>query len=205
MMLKYLRSKEFATLYLVFLSLTTLVAWVNANPPKAEQFASVSVLGPSKTAAQYFPNNSSQIKTGEVINWYIQVYNHMESAELFFLNIKIGNQSLTDTPNAPTNTPSAGFTILQSYQVVLNNDTWIVPLQWWVVNNTINGNSVVIGALQVNTSTAPAIGISAVFGKNFRIIIELWSYDVQLHEFLFSFRSGGVVYSLWNQQWFDLT
>src|SRR6266571_3556391 len=62
------RSREFVVSYLVFLVLTSTIAWVVANPPRIDQFSSVSVLGPDMTAASYFPGNSTTVAPNVQVN-----------------------------------------------------------------------------------------------------------------------------------------
>ncbi len=195
-------NREFLTLFLAFLVLTSLVAWVTANPPANEDFASVSTLGSRMSAASYFPNDITTVSLSEQIQWDVQVYNHLGSTQLFALYIKLANLTIS-SPNATSNTPSGGFLLVQYYRAMLNNETWNLPLTWSISSETSGSGMTSIQSMLVNNTPVSVSGVSALNGKNFRIVIELWSYDVQTHSFLFSFIARGTLDSTFNQVWFN--
>jgi hypothetical protein len=202
MRLTLIRSREFLTLFLAFLVLTSLVAWVVANPPTNEDFASISVLGSRMNTVSYFPNNITTVFLNEPIQWNVQVYNHMSTTQLFAVYIKLANVTAT-SPNATSNTPSGGSLLLQSHRAVLRNETWNLPLAWSVTSETSVSGTTKIQSMTINNALVPGIDLSAVGGTNFRIVIELWSYDVQTHSFLFSFMTRTGLNSVFNQIWFN--
>jgi uncharacterized membrane protein len=196
-----LNRKEIVTIFLGSLILTSLLAWVSATPPRTEQFASVSVLGSRMTVANYFPNNVATVTLNEQIGWNLQVYNHMGTSQLFLLKVILANTTITG-PDAARNIPTQGSLLMQSFRVVLNNETWSLPLQWSITGETNAGGSTTIQTMMVNNNPVNG-GISAVNGKSFRIVLELWSYDTQEHNVIFSFEVSGVLNSIFNQVWFN--
>lgn len=207
MSIELIRTKEFAWLFLALLSLTSITAWVVANPPLQEQFASISILGKDMAATNYFPGSNSSILLQEVIQWNVEVYNHLGSAQLFLLRMKLANQT-TSGPDATTNTPSSGKVLIQTYRAVLGNETWNIPIDWLVSSftntTTPQGSLISIESIEANGQVTNATTISAIGGKNFRMVLELESYDLQTSSFVFSFRSNGTVRSVWDQIWFSL-
>ncbi len=202
MRLTVIWSKEFLTLFLAFLVLTSLVAWVTANPPSNEDFASVGTLGSNMNAASYFPNDVTTVSLNEQIQWNVQVYNHMGTTQLFAVYVRLANLTIT-SPNATSNTPSGGFLLLQYYRAMLNNETWNVPLKWSISSEIIGSGTTSIQSMILNNTPVSVAGVSALSGRNFRIVIELWSYDVQTHSFLFSFTARGALDSTFDQIWFN--
>lgn len=196
------RSRHFVSTYLVFLALTTTTAWVVANPPRLEEFVSLSVLSRDLTGTGFFSDNTSTVRTGELVAWNIQVYNHMGTTQLMLVDVKLSNETLPG-PDAKTNSPSYGVSLFQIVDAVLSNQTWNMPLQWSILDQTQNG-AVVIQSMQVNNQTVSGLDVSATSGKNFRIVVELWTYDVQTHSFLYSLRSNGEIRSVWVQLWFNV-
>jgi len=79
-MIELVRSKEFAWLFLLFLSLTSVTAWVVANPPMQDQFASISVLGTDMTATNYFPAGNSTITPQEAVQWNLRTRRSLDLA-----------------------------------------------------------------------------------------------------------------------------
>jgi len=206
-MIELVRSKEFAWLFLLFLSLTSVTAWVVANPPMQDQFASITVLGTDMTATNYFPAGNSTITPQEAVQWNVFVYNHLGTAQLFLLTMKLANQTISG-PSSPTNTPNAGKILMQTYRAVLGNETWNIPINWFVDSftntTTPQGNTIGIDSVNVNGQLTNGTMISANGGQNFRIVLELEAYDFQTGSFVFSFRSNGTVRSVWDQIWFSL-
>ncbi len=93
--------------------------------------------------------------------------------------------------------------LFQSYRAMLSNETWNLPLSWSITSETSVSGTTKIQSMMINNALVPGTDVSAVNGKNFRIVIELWSYDVQTHSFLFSFMTRGVLDSAFNQIWFN--
>lgn len=204
------RTREFLTLFVVFSAIASLVAWVSTNPPATEQFASISVVGPANNTSTYFPGNNRTVKVNEPISWNVQVYNHMGSSLLFQLIIKLANRTMSG-PDPASNTPTnrSAPILFQEYHVVLSNETWSFPVQWSITNRTFTGSSVTIHSMNVNGVPISNIETSASIvdnnnGNNFRVVIELWSYDVQSHGFLFSYLTNRSPSSVFNQVWFNV-
>ncbi len=191
---------------MVFLVLTSTIAWVVANPPRIDQFSSVSVLGPDMTAASYFPGNSTTVAPNAQINWTVRVYNHMGSVQLFLLQVLLSNLTIYG-PNPTNNVPSErslAAPLFNATRAVQDNETWILPLQWSIVDDPSVGGTTTIQTMWINNlPLAVNPLVSASGGMNFRIVIELWSYDTQLRDFIFSFTSNGSVASVFDQIWFD--
>ncbi len=197
------RSREFVATYLVFLVLAVAVAWVAENPPQVDQFSSISVLGPAATPTEYFPGNDANVTRNEIVQWNVQVYNHMGSTQLFLVRIKLGNFTTLYGPNATSNIPSQGPILLDTYRAVLNNQTLTLPFQWSIDNDTSTGGTTTIQTMTVNDTALSGVDVSAQGGANFRIVIELWTYDLQTHDFVFSFTSNGSLDSVFDQVWFN--
>lgn len=199
-------NREFATLLLVFLVLASLVAWVVANPPVNEDFASISVLGSRMTAAFYFPNNDTTVVTNEPIQWYVQVYNHERDLQLFSVYVILANLTTT-SPNATSHTPSGGTMLAQYYRAMQNGETWTIPLSWSITNRTITPgivtNTTTINRVTVNNQVVNSADVSAIGGANFRIVIELWSYSAQSRSYTFSYIANGLLDSVFDQIWFN--
>lgn len=199
------KTKELVSAYLIFLALTSVVAWVAAHPPRVEEFSSISVLGETMNATNYFPNNTTSVPLNQQISWVVQVYNHMGSVQLYQVKVSVTNTTINGQPagpNATSHTPSQGDKLLEIYRVLLNGESWNLPLQWSITQETNGGGVTTIQTIRVNNNPVP-VGISAVSGKDFRIVIELWSYDTETHDFIFSFTGNGILYSVFNQIWFD--
>lgn len=203
------RSREFLSLFLAFVALVSLVAWVSANPPATEQFASISLLGTNNDTSSYFPNNNRNVALNQPVSWRVQVYNHMGSSQLFQLRIKLANRTISGPD--PTLSPPAwsdGPVMFNATRAMLHNETWTFPLQWSITNRTIAGQTVTINSMLVNNQAANSTNVAASIvpnSNNYRIIVELWSYDIPTRGFLFSYLSAGTPYGTFDQVWFSVT
>ena len=186
---------------MIFIAVTSLVAWVTLNPPQGEQFASISVLNQNMEAYDYFPANTTTVQENLLVSWNIQVYNHMGTVQYILIIIRLSNATLSG-PNATARIPGSGPIIANFTRVAMVGETWNVPLQWSIVNDT-TGSLSEIQTVKVNNQASNP-NLSSVNGKNYRIVIELWTYDVEIHGFIFSYRSQGMVTSIWNQLWFNV-
>ena len=199
------KSREFVAVYLVFLVLALAVAWVAENPARIDEFTSISVLGTAATPTAYFPGNIANVSLNEVVHWNVQLYNHMGSTQLYLVRIKLGNFTTSYGPNATSNSPSQGPILLDTYRAVQENNTLTLPFQWSISNDTSLAGTTTIQAMTINNSVLNGIRVSSREGAGFRIVIELWTYDLQTHDFVFSFTSYGSLYSVFDQVWFNAT
>ena len=96
--------------------------------------------------------------------------------------------------------------LAQYYRAMQNGDTWTVPLSWSITNESKTptpSNTTTIESVTVNNQAVNNTNISAIGGTNFRIVIELWSYSIVTHSYIFSFLSNGVLDSVFDQVWFN--
>ena len=112
----------------------------------------------------------------------------------------------TTSPNATSNTPSGGTMLAQYYSSMQNGDTWTIPLSWSITNESKTltpSNTTTIESVTVNNQVVNNTNISAIGGTNFLIVIEIWSYSIVTHSYIFSFLSNGVLDSVFDQVWFS--
>jgi hypothetical protein len=201
-----LLNREFLTLLLAFLVIASAVAWVVENPPRNEDFASISVLGPRMDASVYFPNNDTTVTKNEPIQWYVQVYNHEKDLQLFSVYVLLANLTTT-SPNATSNTPSGGPLLAHYYRAMEKDETWTIPLSWSITNETtVSGTTTIKNVMingKINDTNISALPTVTVPPLRFRMVIELWSYSVESQSYIFSFISNGILDSQFNQIWFN--
>jgi hypothetical protein len=204
--------KEFLATFLTFLALATLIVWLSVNPPAIEQFASLSVIGPTGNAGSYFTSNDSRIVgINQTVSWNIQVYNHMGSSQLFLVYVFLENRTISG-PDASTNTSTdrtlTPLPLVQEYHAVSNDETWNFQFQWALTNKTSSPSSVTIHTMNVNGRQVQNLDVSGSTvnptANNFRLVIELWSYNIPTHGFLFSYVNGKSLNSVFNQIWFTV-
>ena len=193
---------------LVFALIATIVtsgvAYRTLNSGPAEQFFAMWILGSSGLAENYYPNNNSTLVQGKQLNWTLGVYNHMGDLEYVVVRVKLLNSTLA-SPNELTGTPSPVDEIFEFSRILVDNETWSIPFVWRILNITQQGQSLLVTGLSINqTSLIGNLG-SATSGVNFRLVFELWSYDVNSSNSTFSWNAQGTTHSVWTQIWFNAT
>jgi len=189
---------------LVLLSAITLLARVPSNYTYDQYFA-LYTLGATGTAEHYFPGDVTDILPGATMSWYVGVYNHMGSVELVKVLIKILNGTMIG-PDQLNNMPSGRGAFYEMTRLLVINATWTIPLSWRVFNATKTPNATTIHSMVLNGYVLTEnVEVSALYGYDFRIVVELWVYDEASGNFGFAWDANGVERSVWNQLWFNMT
>jgi uncharacterized membrane protein len=182
---------------------TTGAAYETLHPTLNEQFFAMWILGSKGLTSNYYPNDNANISMGEPVNWTLGVYNHMGGLEYVIVRVKLINSTLP-APNGFNGTASPVPELLEFRRMIIDNDTWSIPFVWKLSNLTRQGPSVIINGLSVNQTALNGFLGSATYGRNFRLVFELWFYD-ETGEPSFSWSSGGTLRSVWTQIWFNAT
>jgi hypothetical protein len=192
--------------FFIVITLVTLsFTFVSLSPKPSDNFMALFTLDKDGKTLNYYPNNDTDLRPGEELQWYVGVYNHMGSIQYIALRFKLLNNTLKP-PDITQNTPSPSPPFIEIRHVLLNNETWITPVDWSIANATgaqgdVRINSVAFNALNITEN----LGVSAERGYNFRIVMELWVYSPESGQFLFTWMSGNQTDSAWNQLWFNST
>lgn len=193
---------------LVFALITTVatssVAYTTLFPRPGEQFFAMWVLGSRGFAQDYYPNDNSTLAAGELVDWTLGVYNHMNQLEYIVIRVKLLN-STSVSPDELTGTPSPVPEVFEVSRILLANETWSIPFAWRIMNLTLRDQSLLISGLSLNgTLLSGSLG-SAISGINFRLVFELWFYDQNSNALTFTWNANGVNHSVWTQIWFNAT
>ncbi len=191
--------------FIIITVLTSSVVWVSLNPRPSEQFMAIFTLGENGMAEHYYPNDNPNLNLQEPLQWYVGVYNHMNSIELISIRFKLINTTLP-APDDQTHTPSSAPAFTEIHRLLLNNETWMIPIAWEITNASFVGDSVVINSLSMNGAPITSnLAVSAQGGRNFRIIIELWTFEPETQQYEFGWRTENETRVAWNQIWFNTT
>jgi len=196
--------KHFFFAFVTILIIFSTVAYIATTPTPREQFFQLYVLDANKKTEEYYPNNDRNIPVNTSVNWNIGVTNLMDSIQIAQIRVKIGNQTLT-SPNEKTATASELPTIAEFRRVLLDNQTWEFPSSWQILEADTKSDSVYITIMVNDEEPIRISNVAAFKGKNFRIIIELWTFDKDSGSFIFGWREGGQRKTAWLQLWFNAT
>ena len=204
---KPLRSRQFLITLAILTATSMSIAYVASIPRDYERFISLSILGRNMMASDYYPSNNPDIKLGDEVKWYIQVYNRMGSAEYIAIRIKVLNAEMP-VPNDNMHTPSPVKHVYETKHIVAHDSTLTIPLRWSITSisrEEVNGITYVVLKEMVINGEKISTDVKSKDGKDFRIVIELWRYNPESKTFEFSWLdSMNERRSVWNQIWFNV-
>jgi uncharacterized membrane protein len=191
-------------LFIVLVVISESGAFLATTPPPPERFFQFYVLDSNKLAADYYPQNNTNLRVASPISWYLGVTNFMGNVQLVEIRLKLGNETTT-SPNDTSNAPSSAPELIAFDRFLMNNEAWEFPLVWNISNATSIDGSTRVLTLQINNETYQISGWSASNGYNFRLIFELWTWQTDRNEFEFGWNTNGERQDMWLQVWFNMT
>lgn len=200
-------SKGFRWSVVVFVAVTLIytgAAYVYVTPPPRESLFRLYVLGEEQMFEHYFPDENATVKPGVVLRWYVGVTNLMGSVQCVAVKAKLGNAT-TQSPNGADGTPAPVPALIELRRVLLNNETWEIPLAWKVTEVRQDGDVVSL-VLDMNGVEVEPI-VHAISGDNFRVMFELWTLTPGSGDMSLGWidRSSGERRATWLQVWFNVT
>jgi uncharacterized membrane protein len=205
--MSYLSSQNRRTLITVFITLLIIcemLAYVATTPRPREQFFQLYILGAHHMAADYYPNNNTDISIGEAVTWYLGVTDNMGSVQLVSVRVKIGNQTIKP-PDDQNGIESPAPLVAEYVRVLQDNETWETPFVWTITDAVSTGNSTRLLTLQFDNETYKLQDSTASGGRNFRLIFELWTLQLDTDTFQFGWVANGEHRVAWLQVWFNMT
>jgi hypothetical protein len=180
------------------------VAYGVLNPAPSEQFYAMYILGSNGLAEHYYPNDNPNLTVGEPVNWTIGVYNHMGSLQYVVVSVKLLNSTLR-SPDELSGTPSSVAPVTEYVRVLVNNETWTMPFVWKLLGVRSSVGRILITGISINQVTFTGDLVEAVSGINYRLVFELWFYDITTNGLVFSWHTQSGPHSVWTQIWFNVT
>ncbi len=199
-----LYSRRFLLVFLVLFALLLAVTYVVLyNPQPVARQLSLSILSANLTTDDYFSSDNSTIDAGNPSRWYASVHNGVGSPEYVALRIKLLNSS-QPIPDDISVSPSPGSTVYEIKQMIENNSTLVVPLEWSITDVRKVANNTIIERLNINNNDIENLHVASPYGMNFRFILELWKYDPNMKDFTYIWSDGQNKRGVWSQIWFNL-
>ena len=171
-------------------------------PSRDEPFFALAVLGEEGMAEHYYPDDDPQIEVGEEVNWTLYLYNHMGKAQYVAVRVKFLNSTML-APNSTSVSPSPAPVVFEVRRVLLDNETWLFPFFWAVLDVEQIDDFLEIRSLYLNDEVIDTHTI-AMQGYSFRVIFELWVYDKDFEDLRFGWVNGDEMRCTWNQIWFNV-
>jgi hypothetical protein len=128
----------------------------------------------------------------------------MNSIQYVEVKVKLANLTMA-SPNDTTVEPSPIASLVEFQRVIANNETWEFPLSWAINDAYGEGDMIYIRGMTVNNESITPLDTGAQLGGNFRIIIELWTFNPDQNNFVFGWSDNGARRCAWLQFWFNET
>lgn len=171
-------------------------------PSRDEPFFALAVLGEEGMAEHYYPDDDPSIGVGQAVRWAVYVYNHMGETQYVAVRVKLLNSTML-APNSKSCTPSPAPVVYEFRRVLLDNETLLVPFSWSILDVELVGDSLDVRSISVNGDSIVTHAV-ALYGFDYRLVLELWVYDKGLGDFRFGWGYGDEVRCAWNQIWFNV-
>jgi uncharacterized membrane protein len=197
-----IRSRRFIAIFIILSAIYISIAYATLSFRDSEEFISMSTLGSNMLAGDYYPNSNSNIKIGNELRWFVEIYNRMDKAEYIAIRVKILN-STDIAPNDNEHAPSPINHIYEIKKVIKSNETLTFPLTWRIDAIERDDRYVIIKKININNNDIE-INTRSIDGNNFRIVLELWVYNPENNTFEFAWRANNNINSVWNQLWFNV-
>ena len=190
-----------ATYLVVFLSLTTIftsATFYIISPKPAQSYMGFGVYSQQGLQA-YVPGNMT-ITPPQTLNWNLTVANRTGREQFIMVIVRIGN-STTFSPNVTspaTPLPELG----RIDRFVSDGETSNINFTWTVESTNQTGDLVFLN-LQINGQSVSSAPIGSVPGSNFRLIFELWTFDLSTGSFEYGYPGEFAQIGTWLQVWFS--
>jgi len=203
-------SEDMKRAVVVFISaiiIFSALAYVAVTPRPKEQFFQLYVLGETRMAERYYPDDNPNIPVGRLVKWYMGATNFMGSIQYVVIKVKLGNSTIK-APDDINYTPSPAPVLHEFGRVLMDNETWEFPFAWIIEEVREDGNATYATVLVINVKDGVQVSsglVSAMNGHNIRIVFELWTFDPSTEDLIFGWRAGGERRAAWLQMWFNAT
>jgi len=192
-----------ALFLVVFVCLTAIFSSVTfyVISPKPEQpFMGFGVF--SQQGLQgYVPSNMT-ITPPQTFDWNLTVTNRTSKEQFIMVIVRIGN-STTFSPNvtSPAPTPSE---LGKMERFVSDGETSNIDFTWTIESTNRTGNLVFVN-LQINGQSVSSAPVGAASGSKFRLIFELWTFDLASGSFQYGYPGEISQVGTWLQVWFSVS
>ena len=190
-----------ATYLVIFISLATIftsATFYIISPKPAQSYMGFGVY--SQQGLQgYVPGNMT-ITPPQTLNWNLTVANRTGREQFIMVIVRIGN-STTFSPNVTspaTPLPELG----RIDRFVSDGETSNINFTWTVESTNQTGDLVFLN-LQINGQSVSSAPIGSVSGSNFRLIFELWTFDLSTGSFEYGYPGEFAQIGTWLQVWFS--
>ncbi len=186
----------FISLSLIFGSAT----YYFLAPRAFQPFMGFAVYSETGSLSGYVSGPSTvSVPTNQTVHWHLQITNMMGTVQFARVIARLGNLSTTTpTVNQPGDAPMVG--VLEKF--VAAGETENMNFNWTILSTSrISGQDSV--RLRVNGDTPISPSVSGRTGQDFRLVFELWTYDLSSGSFQYGWKGPSSRVGTWLQVWFN--
>lgn len=196
---RMLTSSLFLLVFGSCFSIMLAMAYASIGPTPQERFITLSTTGSDMTTRSLYPSSSSRVGQDETLNWNVHTFNHMGETEYIAIRVKLLNAT-QQAPDEVRHVPSPAGHIYEERLVLGEGESSVTPLGITLKDaQVLRDNSAHIRALTINGKDIDGLDVSNFNSNGFRFVLELWRYDVEQEDFVYSWSSGLESESAWNQ------
>jgi len=190
-----------ATYLVIFISLATIftsATFYIISPKPAQSYMGFGVY--SQQGLQgYVPGNMT-VTPPQTLNWNLTVANRTGREQFIMVIVRLGN-STTFSPNVTSPaTPLPELGRIDGF--VSDGETSNINFTW-TVESTNQTGAVVFLNLRINGQSVSSAPVGAVSGLDFRLIFELWTFDLSSGSFQYGYPGEFAQIGTWLQVWFS--
>ncbi len=169
-----------------------------------EQSFRIYLLGAIRTNDYYYHGSDSSVLFGKKAKWHFGVINPSGSVQYVAVRARLGNSS-SSLPDPVKGIPSSAPIIAEFRRTLMGNETWEFFFIWVIRDIRMTGEAMTPTTMEIDGVETRNIKVSALRGKNFRIIFELWTMDPTTKDLAFGWKTQKEGSVPWLQMWFNVT
>ena len=190
-----------AILLIAILLVLSLTINYYVNNSKLEPSIELGILGSEGKAEKYFPYTNSTIPINTELSWTLYLSNTLPSKQNIQIRVKYADPT-TPPPNTTLGEPCP-IEPFYTYSVSLKENEHInIPFKFSIIGQQSDTN-IKINQLTVNNQSYP-MQFNYVNNTRYHLVFEVWTYDNDLNNYIFTWREGQQTFCVWNQLWFQI-
>ena len=154
-----------------------------------EPFMSMAILDENQRAEEYYMGDYSDIRLNETVSWSIQLDNEMGYSQYVSIVIKISVEN-TSQLNFTICKPSSAQNIYEFRKVLLDKEILIIPFNWSIENIKKYDDLLYLSEIVINSNKIK-VDMDFNASNDIVFIFELWTFNSNSSEFIFSWMESG--------------
>lgn len=187
-------------IFILFTSIIIIINWIPIIsvyiPSKNETYYEMAILDENNGTQKYYPDETNTVQINKTMNWNIYLNNKMDKVEYTKIKIKFISSN-TQEPNVLTKSPSTSEVKYEIDQILSKNQEKITNFSWKITEIINDGENSIIKMIINEKLTQITVLKSEV--PNLIMILELWRFDTDQNNFIFTWTNASGTHCVWTQ------